>query len=93
MRRYTRERDLGAFVSDEMAIDAVVRTLEIISEASRRLSASFKERYPDVPWSNVAAAGNVYRHDYEKVTPERIYETATSEIASLLTVLEREGLL
>jgi uncharacterized protein with HEPN domain len=41
----------------------VTRCLEIISEASRRLPESLKARHPEIPWKQIAGAGNVYRHD------------------------------
>jgi uncharacterized protein with HEPN domain len=92
MRRYVGDRSLAEFLADEMAVDAVVRTLEIVSEASRRLSSGLKEKYPAVPWTLIAGAGNVYRHDYEDVLAERIYNTATIEIQSLVEALTEEGL-
>jgi uncharacterized protein with HEPN domain len=49
---------------DLMALYAVVRCLEIISEASRRLSDELKARHPQMPWREMAAAGNFYRHNY-----------------------------
>jgi uncharacterized protein with HEPN domain len=41
----------------------------IISEASRRLSDELKARHAGVPWREMAAAGNFYRHNYEDVLP------------------------
>jgi Protein of unknown function DUF86 len=49
--------------------------LEIISAASRRLSDELKARHPDIPWREMAAAGNFYRHNYEDVTPRRVCKT------------------
>ena len=66
---------LRKFRSDKRTIYAVIRCLEIISEASRRLPASVKKRHPDIPWPDIAGADNVYRHDYEDVTTDRIWET------------------
>jgi hypothetical protein len=45
----------------------VTRCLEIISEASRRLPEAMKARHPSIAWSDMAGAGNVYRHDYDDV--------------------------
>jgi len=42
---------------------AVTRCLEIISEASRRLPDELKTRHPLIQWRNMAAAGNIYRHE------------------------------
>jgi signal transduction histidine kinase len=41
----------------------VIRCLEIISEASRRLPEALKDRHPSMPWKEMAGAGNIYRQD------------------------------
>ena len=46
----------------------VERGVEIISEASRRLSDDLKARHPEIPWPKVAGIGNVLRHDYESIS-------------------------
>ena len=46
---------------------AVERGLEIISEASRHLSDDYKAQAPDVPWRQIAAIGNLLRHEYQRV--------------------------
>src|SRR5687768_7350203 len=50
---------LEGFRTDKRTRYAVVRCLEIISEASRRLPPEIKMRHPELPWSNMAGAGNV----------------------------------
>jgi uncharacterized protein with HEPN domain len=55
------------FESDRKTVYAVVRALEIISEATRRLPGELKGRYPDIDSAAVAAAGSVYRHEYEGI--------------------------
>jgi len=59
--------DAGAFMRDRKTVYAVTRALETISEASRRLPDGFKANNPSIDWPAVAAAGNVYRHEYELV--------------------------
>ena len=71
------------FSEDERTLYALVRCLEIISEASRRLSSDFKNRHAEVPWSQIAGAGNVFRHDYENVAPEMLWETVMSHLDRL----------
>ncbi len=67
IRGFTTELDLPAFRADRKTVYAVVRALEIISEASRRLPEDLLHRHPEIDWAAVAAAGNVYRHEYEAV--------------------------
>jgi uncharacterized protein with HEPN domain len=55
----------------------VTRRLEIISEASRRLPDALKERHPAIQRKNMAAAENIYRHDYEDVAAREVWDTLT----------------
>ena len=54
------------FGSDVLRVYAVTRCLEISSEASRRLPGEIKTRHPGIAWREIAGAGNIYRHDYDK---------------------------
>jgi addiction module RelB/DinJ family antitoxin len=57
---------LDAFEADWRRRWLVERGVEIISEASRRLSNELKARHNDIPWRKVAGVGNVLRHEYER---------------------------
>ena len=59
--------DYQRFLGDMRTFYAITRRLEIISEASRRLSPEMKARCPGIPWRKVPGSGNIYRHDYEDV--------------------------
>jgi uncharacterized protein with HEPN domain len=82
--------DSEAFSTDVRTVYAVVRCLEIISEASRRLPDEMKARYPDIPWSDMAGAGNIYRHDYEDVRERLVWATVQNRFPALLAVVEAE---
>jgi len=73
-----------------MAFYAVTRCLEIISEASRRLPSDLKARHPDIPWAEMAGAGNVYRHDYEDVQQRLVWGTVQMRFPVLLAAIEEE---
>lgn len=62
----------GQFEADTMRLYAVVRALEIISEASRRLDREMKGRHPNLSWGDIAGSGNVYRHNYDNVEERRV---------------------
>ena len=66
----------GSFVADTRTVYAVVRALEIVSEATRRLPLELKERHPEIDWVAIAAAGNIYRHEYEGVDEALLWHTA-----------------
>jgi uncharacterized protein with HEPN domain len=79
-----------AFLHNKLVFYGVTRCLEIISEASRRLPDDMKARHPEIPWTDVAGAGNIYRHDYEEVLHELIWGTVQNRLADLLSVVESE---
>jgi uncharacterized protein with HEPN domain len=79
-----------AFLADERTIYAVTRCLEIISEASRRLPDETKARYSSIAWKQMAAAGNVYRHDYEDVAASFVWDTVQIALPPLRAVVESE---
>ena len=66
---------LEAFLEDELRFYAVTRCLEIISEASCRLPEALKARHPSIAWRDMAASGNIYRHEYEDVAARAVWDT------------------
>jgi uncharacterized protein with HEPN domain len=74
---------------EEIAADkarryAAERCIEIISEASRRIPARWKQEYPDIPWKQIAGIGNVMRHNYEDVNLEIIIGLRGQRLGELL---------
>lgn len=82
------ERD--RFVADTRTVYAVTRCLEIISEASRRLSDDLKARHTAIAWKQMAGAGNVYRHDYEDVAARFVWTTVKNDLPPLRDVINHE---
>ena len=88
---FTAELDLAAFAQDRKTVYAVVRALEISSEASRRLPTEITGRHTEIDWVAIAAAGNVYRHEYEAVDESLIWHTVRHDLA-VLRRIAAEGL-
>jgi uncharacterized protein with HEPN domain len=82
--------DRAAFRRDIKTVYAVTRCLEIISEASRRLPDDLKARHASIGWKQMAGAGNVYRHDYEDVAAEFVWETVQRALPPLRAAIVAE---
>ena len=82
--------DRDTFNKDLCTLYAVTRCLEIISEASRRLPDDLKARHPAIAWKQMAGAGNVYRHDYEDVAAQFVWDTVQRALPSLREIVEVE---
>jgi uncharacterized protein with HEPN domain len=89
-RAFIKGFDYDAFRDNQLLFYAVTRALEIISEASRRLPDDMKTRHPDIPWVEMAGAGNVYRHDYEDVRQRLVWGTVHNRLPALLAAIEQE---
>jgi uncharacterized protein with HEPN domain len=82
--------DYKAFVDDPRTVYAVTRCLEIISEASRRLPDDLKARHPSIAWKDMAGAGNIYRHDYEDVAAQHVWDAVQIDLPPLRVVIAQE---
>ncbi len=82
--------DYDAFRSDRLRVYGVTRCLEIISEASRPLPDEVKARHPSIEWKEMAAAGNIYRHEYEDVAERRVWSTVKLALPPLRSMAESE---
>jgi uncharacterized protein with HEPN domain len=89
-RKFVTGLSFSEFQADFKTIYAVTRSLEIISEASRRLSADLKSRHPEITWSQMAGAGNVYRHDYLDIRVDVLWRTVHEFLGPLLIAVEQE---
>jgi len=78
------------FKDDLVRLYAVTRCLEIISEASRRLPEDLKARHPAIAWRDMAASGNIYRHEYEDVAARRVWDTVAHHLPPLRAVILAE---
>ena len=90
-RMFVAGLDYQAFRDNQLVFYAVTRALEIISEASRRLPDDMKARHPNIPWQEMAGAGNVYRHDYEDVRERLIWGTMQNRLPDLLAAVGASG--
>lgn len=87
---FTAGFDYEALVADPRTVYAVTRCLEIISEASRRLPDDLKARHPSIAWRDMAGAGNTYRHDYEDVAAQQVWDAVQIDLPPLRAVIAEE---
>ena len=72
-------------MKDPIMIRAFTRSLEIIGEAVRNLPQDFKEKYPNVPWKEIAGMRNKLIHEYFGVNYGIIWRTVKEDIPRLRT--------
>ena len=60
-------RSQDAFLDDDMARDAVLRCLQCISEAAKKLDTEAEQLMPNLPWKGIRGIGNPLRHEYDSL--------------------------
>ena len=81
---------IEAFEADWRKRWLVERGVEIISEASRRLTEELKARHPEIPWAKVAGIGNVLRHEYEGISAPVMWKLVQDDLTLLEQVCRGE---
>ncbi len=76
------------FFSNQMVQDAVIRNLEVIGEASNKLSEETKALAPDIDWRRVVGLRNVLIHAYRDVDTEAVWQVIDQELDPFVTALK-----
>ncbi len=75
--------DYDSFRKDKKTQYAVIRALEIIGEASKKVPIEVREIYTDIPWRSITGMRDKLIHDYFGVDIEVVWNTANEKILSL----------
>jgi len=89
IEQFTAEMDFEAFRANPMAIAAVERKFQIISEAAVRLGNEAEVRCPGVPWRDIRGIGNHLRHAYERIDPASIWSAVTDDLPALKDAVQK----
>jgi uncharacterized protein with HEPN domain len=78
-----------AFLASEQLQDAVIRNVEVIGEAAKRVSAETRACLPQLDWKAICGMRDVLIHDYIGVDLDEVWNVASSQIRELQAALER----
>jgi len=89
IERYTGRITQQEFFGDEKSIDAIVRNLEIIGEATNRLPEKFKNKYPHIEWKKVVGLRHRIVHDYFGIDIEIVWEILQKDLPAFKSSLKK----
>ena len=84
---YLKGKTREDYWDDSLLHDAVERNIEIIGEAARRVSDTFKLAHPEIPWRKIIAQRNVLIHEYDDISNDEIWDVAWVHVPALISQL------
>ncbi len=78
-----RLRSSSSLLAPASLAAAVERYLQRLSEASRHVPETLKQKHPNIDWPAIADIGNVLHHAYDKIVDRRVWQVVSSDPAPL----------
>lgn len=86
---YVFGKTWDVFYEDVQCQDAVVRRIEIIGEAARRVSQETRDKYPQIPWREMTSMRNLVIHEYDVVDINQVWDTVQNKLPPLIEELSK----
>lgn len=72
-----------AFLGSELIQDAVIRNLEVIGEAAKKVGPGTRRKFPDVPWREMARFRDLATHPYGRVLADEVWELVAKDLVEI----------
>ena len=80
---YTANLSKAAFLEDEKTFDAVVRNLEVIGEAVKKLPDELRAQHPTLEWKKMAGLRDILIHEYFGLDSEIVWDIVKNKVPTL----------
>lgn len=85
---FTRDITWERFKYDDLVQNAVMRQIQIIGEAARKVSNDYQREHPEIPWQEIIGMRNRLVHEYFRIIPKRVWDVVDKDISQLIRLIE-----
>lgn len=86
---FAKHLDKEKFSKNNLRQSAIIRQLEIIGEAVKNIHNSFREKYPNIPWKDIAGFRDILTHAYFGVSMDRVWNIIEKDLPKLKKEIEK----
>ena len=87
IEEFVKGLDYDDFEDDKRTVFAVTRAIEIIGEATKNIPVTLRNKYPQIPWKDMAGMRDKLIHEYFGVDVEVLWRTVTLDIPHLKVLI------
>jgi len=87
-RQFAEGVTLERFNSDRMLQHAIMRLVQIIGEAARKISPEFKQAHPEIPWPEIVGMRHRLVHEYFRIIPDKVWDVVEKDLPMLIPLIE-----
>jgi uncharacterized protein with HEPN domain len=85
--RYTDDVSRADLEANDEKLSAILYQISIIGEATKRLSPTFRDAHPEIPWREIAGMRNVIVHEYDQLDLDVIWDVVQNKLPELLSLV------
>lgn len=87
--KYVRRLDYEDFIQDDKTLDAVIRNLEIIGEASKKIPIGIRNKHSEIPWKRMAGLRNIITHEYFGIDFKIVWQIVKKNLPEVKPLIRR----
>ncbi len=87
-KEMTHGRQGSDLETDRMLQLALTRLVEIVGESASRISATTREKHPEIPWPDILGMRNRLVHAYDVLNLDLLWDTIETDFPPLIADLE-----
>jgi uncharacterized protein with HEPN domain len=86
---FTGGMEFGTFVGDKKTVNAVIRSMEVMGEAARKIPTEVREKYPEIPWKRMSGMRDKLIHEYSGIDLEIVWNVVKTELPPIKPLFQQ----